>query len=328
MPNTLAQDGKPSAMSGRGAATALLGARHGAFLILFVLFLGCGFAAQAQENAREEAARRQAILAALPADAARRLFGQATTPAPGSPQPIGSYARGCVVGAVQLPADGPGWQVMRPARNRAWGIPTLIALIERLADGMSRVNGWPGLLIGDVGQPRGGPMLTGHESHQIGLDADIWLRPMPPRRLSVAEREEMPSLNVVAGDGLAVDPAAWMPQHRQLLEAFAREPSVERMFVNPAIKKELCREAANDRRWLAKIRPWWGHNYHFHTRLACPAGDAECRPQEPPPAGDGCGPELDYWFTEPVLHPKPGRPGRPLLLSDLPAACAAVIKAP
>jgi murein endopeptidase len=30
-----------------------------------------------------------------------------------------------------------------------------------------------GLLIGDMSQPRDGPMLYGHSSHQIGLDVDI-----------------------------------------------------------------------------------------------------------------------------------------------------------
>jgi penicillin-insensitive murein endopeptidase len=303
--------------------------RAALLLVLIAAFAGWTFGVSvAQENTREEATRRQAILATLPRDAAKRLFGLATTPAPGIARPIGGYARGCVAGAVQMPADGSGWQVMRPDRNRAWGTPGLIALLERLADGMPAINGWPGLLIGDIGQPRGGPMVTGHESHQIGLDADIWLRPMPARRLTVVERGELSSLNVVAADGLAVDPSAWTPQHRQLLEAAAREPQIERMFVNPAIKRELCREAGRDRDWLGKIRPWWGHNYHFHMRLACPADDPACQRQAAVPAGDGCGHELDWWFTEEGLHPKPGKPRRPLLLSDLPGACAAVIAAP
>lgn len=322
------RDPRPTIAVGLIPAAASRRTRQRVLLVLLAMLAGCSFAAFAQENGREEAARRQAILAGLPQDAAKRLFGLATTPAPGPPQPIGGYARGCLIGAVQLPADGPGWQVMRPERNRAWGTPTLIALIERLANRVPGINGWPGLLIGDIGQPRGGPMLTGHESHQIGLDADIWFRPMPTARLSVEQREEMPSLNLVAASGLTVDPAAWTPQHRQLLEAVAREPAVERIFVNAAIKRELCREAGDDRSWLTKVRPWWGHNYHFHLRLVCLAGDPACRPQEPPPPGDGCGHELDYWFREPVLHPKPGRPGgKPLLLSDLPAACAAVIAA-
>jgi penicillin-insensitive murein endopeptidase len=216
---------------------------------------------------------------------------------------------------------------MRPSRNRAWGHPVLIAFLERLATKLPAEAGWPGLLVGDIAQPRGGPMLTGHGSHQIGLDADIWLTPMPDRRLSPTERDEMSATDVVTADGMRVD-AAWTPQHRRLLETVAREPAVARIFVNPAIKRALCREAGSDRAWLTKIRPWWGHNYHFHIRLSCPSGDPECHSQAPPPPGDGCGNELDWWFTEEALHPAPSPPPRPLRLADLPRACAALVGAP
>jgi penicillin-insensitive murein DD-endopeptidase len=295
----------------------------------FCTVLVCGLwtaCAAAQDNAVEEAAHRAAVLARLPSDAAQRAFGGKTTSAPGPPEAIGAYERGCLEGAVMLPADGPNWQVMRPSRNRAWGHPVLILLIERLAERLSAV-GWPGLLVGDIAQPRGGPMLTGHGSHQIGLDADIWLTPMPQRRLGPPERDEMRATNVVAADGNDVDEATWTPQHRRLLEAFAREPSVERIFVNPAIKRALCREAGPDRDWLTKIRSWWGHNYHFHIRLACPYGQSGCRNQALPPPGDGCGKELAWWFT-PDAHRPSGGPGKPLLMTDLPAACARLAAAP
>jgi penicillin-insensitive murein endopeptidase len=294
----------------------------------WVLLCGvaCGSAA-AQDTAAQEAAHRAALLAQLPPDAARRLFGLETTPAPGFPQAIGAYEKGCLRGAQPLPADGPNWQVMRPSRNRAWGHPILIVFLDRLAQRLPAEANWPGLLVGDIAQPRGGPMLTGHGSHQIGLDADLWLTPMPSRRLSAAERDETPATDVVAADGNNVDAATWTPQHRKLLEAVAREPEVARIFVNPAIKRALCREAGPDRAWLAKIRPWWGHNYHFHIRLSCPSSEPECRGQAPPPSGDGCGKELDWWFT-PEAHRPPGPPGKPLRLADLPHACAALVAAP
>src|SRR5437762_11032969 len=130
----------------------------------------------AQDNAAQEMVRRQAILARLPADAAKRVFGLASGPAPGPAHAIGDYTKGCVAGAVQLPPDGPTWQVMRPSRNRAWGHPVLIGFLQRLAAGLPTTAGWSGLMVGDIGQPRGGPMLTGHASHQVGLDADIWLK--------------------------------------------------------------------------------------------------------------------------------------------------------
>ena len=298
------------------------------------LLAGGTTTAGAQDTAAQEALRRAAVLARLPQDAAQRWFGLATSPAPG-PAPgsvlvIGSYAKGCLAGATRLAADGSNWQVMRPSRNRAWGHPVLIAFLERLAATAAATARWPGLLVGDIGQPRGGPMLTGHASHQIGLDADVWLTPMPDRRLSPSERDEMRAMNVVAASGDDVDPEIWRPQYRRLLEAAARSPGVARIFVNPAIKRALCREVGRetgaDRDWLRHIRPWWRHNYHFHLRLGCPRGNPECHDQPPPPPGDGCGAELAWWFTPEAMHPKPGPPRRPLRLADLPAGCAAFVE--
>src|SRR5882757_2703673 len=180
--------------------------------------------ASAQDTAAEEPRRRAMVMAQLPPDAAKILFGRESTPAAGPPQAIGSYERGCLSGAIALPADGPNWQVMRPSRNRAWGHPVLIAFLERLAQKLPGEAGWPGLLVGDIAQPRGGPMLTGHGSHQIGLDADIWLTPMPNRRLSPAERDEISATDVVAADGMDVDHATWTPQHRRLLRPLYASP--------------------------------------------------------------------------------------------------------
>ena len=221
---------------------------------------------------------------------------------------------------------------MRLSRNRNWGHPDMIALLERLSGKVKAVAGWPGLLMSDISQPRGGPMLTGHASHQVGLDADIWLSPMPNRELSRAEREEMSATMVVAESRLDVDPNVWTPSHMAVIKAAAQEPRVERIFVNAAIKKALCRDAKGDRAWLHKVRPYFGHDYHFHVRITCPADDPDCKPQDPVPAGDGCGADLDSWFKESIIHPKPSpvpakpRPG--LTLAQLPAACRSVVMAP
>ncbi len=223
----------------------------------------------------------------------------------------GFYSHGCVAGAEALPIDGPTWQVMRLSRNRNWGHPQLIKLLERLSAKAAK-QGWPGLLVGDMSQPRGGPMVTGHTSHQIGLDADIWLTPMPDRTLTREEREEMSATMVVAPSRTDVDPQVWTPAHAAVIKAAAEDPEVERVFVNAAIKKSLCRETGNDRAWLAKVRPWYGHDYHFHIRLACPSGSPDCKPQDPAPTGDGCGQALDWWFRDAVIHwvePTTPRPG-------------------
>jgi penicillin-insensitive murein endopeptidase len=260
---------------------------------------------------------------------ARELFGGAKDAAPMAARAIGFYSKGCLAGAMALPVDGETWQVMRLSRNRNWGHPELIALLERLSAKAPRIAGWPGLLVGDLAQPRGGPMLTGHASHQLGLDADVWLTPMPNRRLSREEREELSATMIVRPDRRDVDASVWTPGHLQMIKAAAEEKIVERIFVNAAIKKALCREAGKDREWLDKVRPYWGHDYHMHIRIRCPANNADCKPQDPIPDGDGCGKELDYWFQESILHPpppkEPPKPKPPLMMSDLPPACRQVL---
>jgi penicillin-insensitive murein endopeptidase len=138
----------------------------------------------------------------------------------------------------------------------------------------------------------------------------------------------MSATNVVRADRLDIDPAVWTPNHTALIRTTAKAPEVARLFVNPAIKRALCREAGNDRAWLSKVRPTWGHNYHFHIRLACPPGEEMCADQDPPPAGEGCGKELDAWFTPEMLNPKPGRPRPPMTLAALPEECRRVLQAP
>src|SRR5882724_2272336 len=128
---------------------------------------------------------------------AKELFGRKTSPAPLATHSIGFYAKGCLAGAQALPVNGKTWQVMRLSRNRNWGHPNLVEFLERLADQAPK-TGWRGLLLGDMSQPRGGPMMGGHASHQVGLDTDIWLTPMPDRELSREEREEMMATMVVA----------------------------------------------------------------------------------------------------------------------------------
>jgi len=227
---------------------------------------------------------------------ANELFGSATSPAPLASRAIGSYARGCLAGGVALPINGPDWQVMRLSRNRNWGHPRLLDFLERFAADARNLDGWPGLLVGDMSQPRGGPMVTGHSSHQIGLDVDIWLTPMPDRTLTTEERENMVAVSMLK-DPFTVDPDKWTPLHTKLIKRVAFYPEVDRIFVHPAIKKVLCEQAGEDRAWLAKVRPWWNHYYHFHVRVTCPPDARDCEPQKPLSGDDGCGQELTNWYA-------------------------------
>lgn len=258
------------------------------------------------------------MLAPLAVEAAEspKAWASIRVPAAGPAAAIGSPAAGCVAGAMALPAEGVGYQVLRLSRNRFWGHPDTIAFVQDLGQAASS-QGLGLLLVGDLSQPRGGPMAFGHGSHQTGLDVDIWFR-REPASLPEVEREGPTAISMVKGGGVNSD--VWTSDHLRMLELAASHPRVDRIFVNPAIKAEACRTASShERGWLARLRPWWGHDSHFHVRLACPAGDDECIPQAPVPDGDGCGAELASWSGKPTILPAGDRPNtrRPVL----PASC-------
>ncbi|PWR02820.1 penicillin-insensitive murein endopeptidase [Meridianimarinicoccus roseus] len=281
--------------------------------------------------------------AALAEPKANQLFGAKATASPHKPHAIGTYAKGCAAGLVQLPESGPTWQAMRLSRNRNWGHPEAISFIQRLSAFAAGQPGWAGLYIGDISQPRGGPMLSGHQSHQIGLDIDIWMLPPKSLRLSRGQRESISSVSVRSGDQRRVS-SAWTPQHAAILKQAARDPAVDRVFVTAPAKIEMCKTArAADRDWMQKIRPIYGHNYHFHVRLKCPAGSRGCQTQTPTVAelskgGNGCDDTLMWWVTDYLDPPKtrPQKPAEPAprkrgardyVMADLPQACQTVLSA-
>ncbi|MGD9501935.1 MAG: penicillin-insensitive murein endopeptidase [Methyloceanibacter sp.] len=269
---------------------------------------------------------------------ARALFGAASEPAPLEARSIGGYAKGCLAGGVSLPINGPDWQVMRLSRNRNWGNPRLVDYLERLASDAHALDGWPGLLVGDMSQPRGGPMLNGHTSHQVGLDADIWLTPMPDRILTPQEREDMTAVSMLK-DPFSVDPEIFTLLQVKLIKRAASYPQIARIFVHPAIKKALCAQASKagkDTAWLGKVRPWWNHHYHFHVRLTCPPGAEGCENQKPVSGDNGCGQELTNWYAmlkKAAIATAQAPPGSgswkgkpPLTMAQLPKECDTVLK--
>ena len=298
-----------------------------ALALCAVAFFACGMASAQDKGILNPQPMPPLAKPDDPHTPARELFGRKTTPTALPTRSIGSYSKGCLAGAVALPINGETWQVMRLSRNRNWGPPSLVEFLERLSEHAAR-SGWPGLLLGDMSQPRGGPMFNGHTSHQIGLDADIWLTPMPDHELTREEREEMMANVVVAKDRKDVDPKVWTPAHVALIKAAAEDERVNRLFVNTAIKKALCRDAGHDLAWLHKVQPWLGHDWHFHVRLNCPPDSPECEPQPPREVGDGCnGEEMHRWSTE-ALPAGPSKPRPGPKMSELPAACRQVLNAP
>jgi penicillin-insensitive murein DD-endopeptidase len=263
------------------------------------------------------------LLTAVPARSS--LWSEEQTPFPGPARSIGKPAAGCLAGAASLPFDGPGYQVIRLSRHRYFGNPATISFVETLGQ-TAAAAALPPFYVGDISLPRGGPMPNGHASHQIGLDVDIWFNLDPKPVLAPITREDVPLPSMLTADGKALDPTRFGARQVALLRLAASDPRVDRIFVNPVIKRALCEGilgvTGGDRSWLHRLRPWYGHDDHFHVRLSCPAGSTDCVRHAPVPPGDGCDASLAWWF-EP--HP-PVPPAAPPHGPILPAACQKLIQ--
>lgn len=268
-----------------------------------------------------------------PPAAPDRRWSNLPSPAPGPARSIGAYANGCVQGAVALPPSGRGYDVMRLRRNRFYGHPDLIAYVQRLGSSLSAA-GLPSLVVGDLGQPCGGPTLTGHRSHQTGLDVDVaFARPaVLINRKPTATQREQTSVPVVVDLVAGNLTATWTKDVDRLMAIAAQDPVVDRVFVHPVIKRHLC-QIASGQPWQARIRPWWGHHDHFHVRLRCPPDSALCEGHLAPPldAGtppdDGCGATLAWWFSDDARQTLQRRTQVPAPPPALPPECTALIQA-
>ncbi len=272
-------------------------------------------------------------LAAGPADARKKTkrkrapsWGDFKAPTAHPPEAVGGYTKGCLLGGVALPEKGVGFETIRRHRRRYFGHPALARFVSDYGATLNKIGLGP-VLVGDLSQARGGPMTSGHRSHQMGLDADFWFTRPDQRRSDKAfaslvdERKEK------------IDPAVFEPHHAEMLRRAALDPAVARIFVGWVIKRELCRTVKGDRGWLQKIRPWWGHTRHFHVRLRCPEGSPECIDQSPIPEGDGCGTESWFSRAEVAKRKREARAGKPkgprpkkAPRPPLPARCKALIE--
>ncbi|MFT5785816.1 MAG: penicillin-insensitive murein endopeptidase [Ascidiaceihabitans sp.] len=264
---------------------------------------------------------------------AKSAFGAQKFGSAQSPEPHGGYAKGCIAGSQRLAETGATWQAMRLSRNRNWGHPELVDMVQKLSRAAAKQPGWNGLYVGDMSQPRGGPMLTGHRSHQIGLDADIWMLPAQNLNLSAKERENLSSISTRRSKG-AFTNGSWTRAHHEIIKAAAKDKRTARIFVFPGAKVKMCADEKGNKDWLNKVRPWYGHHYHFHIRLACPRGAKGCKDQNPPPAGNGCA-DAQKWVDD-ILNPparkpvdpnapKP-KPRREFTVADLPQQCSNVLR--
>lgn len=168
--------------------------------------------------------------------------------------------------------------------------------------------------------------MSAHASHQTGLDADIWYfqqkKWIGKKNVALRDRERLQAPGMVDRKRLAVTRAFGSDQ-RDLLRSFAENPEVDRVLVHFAIKRELCRTIPQEA-WIRKIRPWFGHDHHFHVRLNCSAADPLCKKGDPIPDGNGCDASLDWWWSAEARQDENKNVDRQEhpVMPTLPAECA------
>ena len=250
---------------------------------------------------------------------AKELFGAATAPTRGDDAAvIGSYAKGASPAAIALPIDGPAWQAMRLSRNRVWG-PSGIGGLHRAA-GHRRAR----RRLAGPSRRRHGTAAGRPDAHRPRLAPDR------ARRRPLADPDAGPAAQRrgTGNDfGRLHAPARRTNRGRDTVHRCPHRLDQARVTRSagradlrpPGIKQALCARATGDRAWLNKVRPWWGHDAHFHVRLACPPGERLCRDQEAPPPGDGCGDDLAWWLTDEPWKPKPPRTAYATIATGRPA---------
>ena len=263
---------------------------------------------------------------------AKELFARKPTAANMAARSIGFYTRGCLAGGVALPINGKTWQVMRLSRQRNWGHPDLVAFMERLADKVPKVSNWPGLLVGDMAQARGGPMLTGHTSHQVGLDADIWLTPMPKTPLSREEREEMSATNVVAErqEGRRSEDLDARPFRGD--QGGGRRPEGRAHLRQRGDQEGAVPRGGQGSRLSAQGAPVVGAQLSFPRAHRLPGRQPGLQGAGPGGRSGRLRQGSRLLVPGVVLNPpppkEPPKPRPPLTMADLPAACRQVLVAP
>ena len=247
------------------------------------------------------------------------------TPSDEPAQAIGSYSSGCLRGGEAIEISSSSFELLHPSRGRFWAHPKVIKEIEKISKAYLQESSRK-MLIGDLGHARGGPSLTGHSSHQNGLDADIWFRTLKKNKTLAMKEREILKTKSFLNQNLDKDVSS-------LLRLASSNVQVQRIFVHPRIKKYLCenqkRLKFNDDN-LSKIRPWWGHYEHFHLRFKCFESDKTCLAQKPP-EGPSCDETLDWWFSEEAQHSGPTKKLSPprnykKRFSKLPTECQLLLR--
>lgn len=203
----------------------------------------------------------------------------------------GFYSNGRLVNADVLPAEGLGFVKIHRPRNRGYGA---FDLVQVLVDASARMQQtFPSvdrIMIGDMSAEHG-DNLSGHASHQNGLDADVaFIR---------ADRTEQDPEDTGGFREDFVNKGKLtenfdLPRNWHYAKVLIQTGRVQRLFVNAVVKKGLCSfvsligERESQRETLRRLRTIAGHEDHFHVRITCPASSPDCKAQEDVPEDLGC----------------------------------------
>ncbi len=209
--------------------------------------------------------------------------GCGLSPLPEGAHSLGFANRGVLLAGTPLPKMGPGFVRARPDNDARFGVPRLIAAIER---GAAQVQAdFPKtrpLRVGDISGPSGGGHDQ-HGSHRTGRDVDIlfYLADEHGRSIDGSGFFAFDERGVSSYQGrLAFFDTA---RNWALVRTLLADPEaiVQWIFCADGIKARLLAYAAEhepDARILLRAsyvvhQPSYGnpHRDHFHVRIACSA---------------------------------------------------------
>ncbi|MBI4615723.1 MAG: penicillin-insensitive murein endopeptidase [Planctomycetes bacterium] len=165
----------------------------------------------------------------------RKAWAHGNYLAPNGTNPPPSNPPQSDAGFIQLAASGQGFFCYSPA-DRRWGRPAFVYGFERIARRWALENRGPRIGVGDISLRNGGP-ISGHVSHQLGVDGDF-----------------RPIRNDGREDRVTIFDAAYSRTLTQrVIDLFVAELPVTYIFFND--KK------------TSHTTPWPNHDNHFHVRI-------------------------------------------------------------
>lgn len=205
---------------------------------------------------------------------------------------IGYYSSGSLKEADSIQERQVNIRKLFLQRKRFYGTIEIQDLISDAADFVGHEFPDAELLqIGDISQQLGGA-LPEHGSHQNGLDVDI-VYLTKNGRLQSQNAPYWEEEFVKNGD---ISTNFHLERNLALFKYLIMNKSVERIFVDRAIKSSLCAYALRSnilnvpeiQETLRRLRVEKLHSTHFHLRISCPKTDLSCKSQSEVPSGSGC----------------------------------------